>query len=79
MIFHPRDPSRQEILKLLKGELEKNAHLLIGVDDPEVNELINVLIEAISKTIYINNKRLQDEIIEYIDSIISQQNNGKFI
>jgi hypothetical protein len=55
---------KEQISKIINKELDKNADLLIGIDDPELNQLINVLTEAFSLAIAENNSRLEGDIQE---------------
>ncbi|MCK5319952.1 hypothetical protein KAJ61_01020 [Candidatus Parcubacteria bacterium] len=55
-----------DIKKYIKKELEKNSDILIGVDDPEILELINILVDVFSKAIEKNNEKLLDEVEEMI-------------
>lgn len=69
--------SKDEINNIIEKELEKNADLLIGIDDPEMIEMIDVLKKAFVKSIDENNHNLKESIIEYIDKKI-EKSSGKF-
>lgn len=58
---------KSDIAKIIKKRLDENADLLIGVDDPEVNELINILVEAVAEAIQLNNKQMTLDIDEELD------------
>ena len=51
-------------MKIIRKRLDENADLLIGVDDPEVNELVNVLVNAVAEAIKINNEQLSNDLKE---------------
>jgi len=59
--------SKDEINNIIEKELEKNADLLVGIDDPEMIEMIGVLKKAFVKSMDENNNNLRASIIEYID------------
>lgn len=50
-----------EIRQIIQDELDRNADLLIGIDDPEVLEMINVLADAFSKAIEKNNEQISQD------------------
>lgn len=54
--------SKDEIKSLIEKDLSKNADLLMGVDDPEVNLLIEVLVESTANVIAANNKKIYEEL-----------------
>ncbi len=57
---------KQEIAQIISDELEKNADILVGIDDPEVNEMIKILIVGISKAIVENNSLLESATKNYM-------------
>ena len=61
--------SKTQIRRIIQQHMDKNADLLIGVDDPEVNEMINVLLDAFAEVIHINNKELSNDIDNVIENI----------
>ena len=58
--------SKKDIEEIIEKELEKNADILIGIDDPEMIEMIDVLKKAFSKAIEINNEELEESIENFI-------------
>ena len=54
--------SYEDIREIINDELERNADLLIGIDDPEVQEMINVLADAFSKAIEQNNEQISKDL-----------------
>ena len=59
--------SRDELVKHIRKELDKNADLLIGVDDPEMNLLIDVLVEAMGKVMDENNRKIKKDITDWLN------------
>lgn len=59
--------SEKDIEEIIEKELEKNADILIGIDDPEIIEMIDVLKKAFSKAIGMNNEELEKSIENYIE------------
>lgn len=55
-----------EIRNIISDELDRNADLLIGIDDPEVQEMINVLADAFTKAIEKNNEAISDDLDSYL-------------
>lgn len=53
---------KQGIIKIVNTHLNKNADLLIGIDDPELNQLITVLVEGFASAIEQNNIGIHDDI-----------------
>jgi hypothetical protein len=64
MIRHdsPVGLSYDKIRQIIQEELDRNADLLIGIDDPEVLEMINVLADAFSKAIEKNNEAISGDL-----------------
>ena len=60
--------SRREIDNIIEKEVEKNSDLLIGIDDPEVLEMIEVLKSSFARVIEENNMELKDSIDDYIET-----------
>lgn len=58
--------SYDEIRKIIDKELDRNADLLVGIDDPEVQEMINVLADAFTKAIDKNNKAISNDLDSYL-------------
>ena len=58
----------KEIKKIIEKHFEENADLLIGIDDPEINEMINVLTKAFIEVISTNN----DVITKNVESCIKE-------
>lgn len=56
--------SKRELDQLFEREMEKNADLLVGIDDPEVLEMISVLKKAVIAAIIANNEKIEDDINE---------------
>jgi len=54
--------TEKQIENLIDRELDSNADLLIGIDDPEVQEMMSVLKKAIAVAISENNKQIQSDI-----------------
>lgn len=65
MIFFPFKNlglSKTDIESIIEKQLEQNADILIGIDDPEVQELINVIKQAVAIAIEKNNESLKSGI-----------------
>ena len=58
--------SKKDIKKIIDKHFKENADVLIGVDDPEVNQLIDILIDSFVEIIETNNKQLSEDIEKYI-------------
>lgn len=58
--------SAEQIDEIIEGQLEKNADILIGIDDPEMREMIDVLKHAISIAIVENNDAIEEYVAEYL-------------
>jgi hypothetical protein len=56
--------NKKEIKSIIHNKLNKNADILIGVDDPEINELIEILIDAFSEAIVENNDSLENDLVD---------------
>lgn len=54
--------SAEKIEEVIDKVLEKNADLLIGIDDPEMQEMISVLKHAIAIAIEENNEKIQKDL-----------------
>jgi len=52
--------------KIVQEHFKKNADILIGIDDPEVNQLVEILVEAFIDIIDKNNKEISNNIQEYL-------------
>lgn len=52
--------SKEDIEKIIDKELEINADLLIGIDDPEMQEMIDVIKKAVSKAVSKNNSQIEE-------------------
>lgn len=61
--------SREDIKKIIDRYFKENADILIGIDDPEVNQLIEVLVDAFAEAIEENNKQFSKDIKEYIQKM----------
>ena len=59
--------SEKDIEKIIEEELEKNADILIGIDDPEMIEMIDVLKKAFSKAIGMNNEEIEKSVEDFIE------------
>lgn len=62
--------NREAVRKIIDGHLQKNADILIGVDDPDVNQLVDVVVEAFADVIEKNNEELRDDIESQIKETI---------
>jgi len=60
---------KNELKKLIKKHFKENADILIGIDDPEINQLVDILVSAFSEAIEKNNNKIADDIIEYIKEL----------
>lgn len=60
--------SREDIKKIIDRYFKENADILIGIDDPEVNQLIEVLVDAFAEAIEENNEQFSKDIKEYIQN-----------
>lgn len=58
--------AKEKLEEIIDEVLEKNADILIGIDDPEVIEMIEILKKSFSRAIEENNKRLEKDIEEMI-------------
>jgi len=58
--------SKKDIEEIIEKELEKNADILIGIDDPEMIEMIDVLKKAFSKAIEMNNEDIEKSVEDFI-------------
>lgn len=56
--------SSQAIEAIIDNELNANADLLIGIDDPEVLEMVQVLKKAVAKAIHENNRKVDQKLDE---------------
>jgi hypothetical protein len=63
--------SKKEVEEIIDEELEKNADLLIGVDDPEVLEMIQVLKSAFAKAIEKNNQKIEEKVGKPLEKLIN--------
>lgn len=61
--------NKSDILKIINSHLDKNADLLIGIDDPEINQLITVLVEGMTNAIEENNQAIEEQIQELIQDL----------
>jgi DNA-binding protein YbaB len=62
--------NRESVKKIINEHLQKNADILIGVDDPDVNQLVDVIVEAFADAIEKNNRELRDDIDSQIKETI---------
>ena len=56
-------------LSIPASYFKENADILIGIDDPEINQLVDILVSAFSEAIEKNNNKIADDIIEYIKEL----------
>ncbi|MBU0648807.1 hypothetical protein KJ969_01720 [Patescibacteria group bacterium] len=68
---------KKEVRKIIEQYFKENADILIGVDDPEVNQFIEILVDAFVEVIDINNKQLSREIEEYVEEYVKECINKK--
>ena len=54
--------SRKQIRAIMQKHLDKNADLVIGIDDPELVQLIEVLCEGIAVAIEQNNQEITSNL-----------------
>jgi len=54
--------SKAEIRREIQKHLDENADLVIGIDDPEMVQLIEVLCDGFSEAISANNKKIADDL-----------------
>lgn len=54
--------SKSEIRKIIQKNLDQNADLVIGIDDPELVQLIDVLCDGIAFAIDKNNYAIQQAL-----------------
>jgi hypothetical protein len=52
----------EDVEAIIDRELDANADVLIGIDDPEVLEMIQVLKKAVAVAISENNRQLESEL-----------------
>jgi len=57
---------KKDVERIVKKHFKKNADILLGIDDPEVNQLIEILVVALAESIEKNNDKLSNDIKEYI-------------
>ena len=62
--------SRDVVKGIINKHLQENADILVGVDDPEVNQLVEVLVDAFADVIEENNKELRGDIESQIKETI---------
>lgn len=54
--------SQKQIKTLIQGYLDKNADLIIGIDDPELVQLISVLCDGVAFAIEKNNQTIREQM-----------------
>ena len=70
--------SRKDIKKIIDKHFKENADVLIGVDDPEINQLIDVLVNAFVEVVETNNEQLSEDIKEYIKEETAQKKSNYY-
>lgn len=68
--------NKEQIRKIIQRHLNENADLLIGIDDPEMNQLIDVLIKAFVESIAQNNSKISHQLRDVMRMFKSM--NGRF-
>lgn len=58
--------SYEQIKEFIDDELDKNADILIGIDDPEMQEMVNILVEVFCKAIEKNNEQISEDLKQYL-------------
>lgn len=61
--------SEDYVLEVIENKFNENADILMGIDDPEVNQLIQVLIRTTADIILENNNKIKSDIENYINNI----------
>jgi len=61
--------SEKEVSKIIRKHLNQNADLLIGIDDPEMTQLLDVLVEGVSKAIQENNEEIEEQLEDVIKEV----------
>ena len=59
--------SYEELVQAMDAELNKHADVLMGIDDPETQEMIEVLKQAVCKVISHNNDLLAEAMPEVVE------------
>jgi hypothetical protein len=54
--------SQKQVKALIQGYLDKNADLIIGIDDPELVQLIDVLCQGVAFAVEKNNQNIQEQL-----------------
>lgn len=54
--------SYRALKQIIRKHLDKNADLIIGLDDPELSQLVDVICEGVAIAIEANNKELASQI-----------------
>jgi len=57
------------VRKRYQKHLNQNADLLIGIDDPEMTQLLDVLVEGVSKAIQENNEEIEEQLEDVIKEV----------
>ena len=60
--------SKERLESIIENKLEKNADLMIGIDDPETLEMIDVLKDAMVAAIDQNNKEIENSIEKLLEN-----------
>lgn len=64
---------REEMDKIVEKVFNENADILIGIDDPEVNQLKFVIVDAVLKVIEKNNKEIIDNFGEFVEEYLNRK------
>ena len=67
---------KKEIKNTIERYFKENADILMGIDDPEVNQLIDILVDAFIETIDKNNKEFSNNIKQYIKECNEEKQRG---
>jgi len=59
--------SKKEMETIIDNEIESNADIVIGIDDPEMIEMIDILKKAFSKALEANNEALESSVEQLIE------------
>lgn len=57
---------KKDIKKIFENHFKENADILIGIDDPEVNQLVDILVNAFTEVVDRNNEQITEDVKNYI-------------
>ncbi len=63
----------KEIEEIIENKFNKNADLLIGINDPEVAEIIEVLKQVIIEVVEENNREIESEFYDAVEKFLVEK------